>query len=276
MHTMNTYRVTSSDGTALHVQETGNPAGRPVLFIHGYSQSRLAWNKQLHSDLARDLRLVALDLRGHGLSDKPRDAYTDSQLWADDVKAVIDALNLEMPILSGWSYGGVVICDYLQYYGDARLGGVQFVASVTRLGEPVMPFLGKRFVDCIPGFFSTDVETSAQALQTFMQICAYGGPKPEDFYFFLGYNTIVPPFVRQGLFSRTLNYDDLLPTLAKEALFVHGVEDEIVLHAMSEANVCLTPRARLSSYPQVGHAPFWEAPARFNAELKDFAASLAK
>lgn len=272
---MKTYHVTGGGGAKLYVEETGNSAGRPVLFIHGYSQCRLAWKKQFESDLSQDLRLVALDLRGHGLSEKPRDAYIDSRLWADDIQAVISALELEKPILSGWSYGGVTIADYLLYYGEDRLGGIHLVSAVSRLGEPVMPFLGQTFVECIPGFFSTDAQESSAALQTFMRICAHGGPKPEDFYFFLGYNTIVPPYVREGLFSRTLNYDELLPTIRKPVLITHGVEDEIVLHTMSEHNARLMPHAKMSSYASTGHAPFWEAPERFNQELRAFASTLA-
>ena len=79
---MKAHTVTGGGGIKLHVEETGNPNGRPMLFIHGFSQCRLAWTKQLTSDLADDFRLVALDIRGHGLSEKPRDAYGDSQLWA--------------------------------------------------------------------------------------------------------------------------------------------------------------------------------------------------
>jgi pimeloyl-ACP methyl ester carboxylesterase len=71
-----------------------------------------------------------------------------------------------------------------------------------------------------------------------------------------------------------LNYDSQLLKLAKPVLFTHGLADQIVLHRMSEYNLRLVPQARLSSYPQVGHAPFWEAPARFNAELLAFSASL--
>jgi pimeloyl-ACP methyl ester carboxylesterase len=59
----------------LHVVETGNPRGRPILFVHGNSQSWLTWRRQIASDLANDYRLVALDLRGHGQSDKPREGY---------------------------------------------------------------------------------------------------------------------------------------------------------------------------------------------------------
>ena len=110
------------------------PDGQPVLFLHGLSQCRLAWAKQFASDLANDLRLVAMDLRGHGLSDKPRDAYGDSRQWADDVHAVIDVLGLERPILVGWSYGPV-ICDYLRTYGDGRLGGVNTGGDGDQVGQ---------------------------------------------------------------------------------------------------------------------------------------------
>ena len=79
---MKHHRITGG-GTQLHVAETGNPDGRPILFIHGFSQCSLSWGRQLSSDLADDDRLIAMDLRGHGQSDKPRDAYGESKLWAD-------------------------------------------------------------------------------------------------------------------------------------------------------------------------------------------------
>src|SRR4051812_33261258 len=112
------YRVMGGGDVQLHVAETGNPTGRPVLFIHGFSQSGLTWNRQMHSDLERDLRLVAMDIRGHGRSQRPRDAYGDPLLWADDVHAVITELELDRPVLCGWSYGGVIVGDYLRAYGE--------------------------------------------------------------------------------------------------------------------------------------------------------------
>jgi pimeloyl-ACP methyl ester carboxylesterase len=119
----------------LHVVETGNSKGRPILFLHGFSQCSLAWTRQLNSDLVNDYRLVAMDIRGHGLSDKPREGYANSKLWADDVNAVIQALSLDNPILSGWSYGPLLILDYIRYYGEDRIGGIHFVGGVTKLGS---------------------------------------------------------------------------------------------------------------------------------------------
>lgn len=64
---MKHHAVIGGGGLKLHVQETGNPHGSPVLFIHPFSACRLVWNKQLHSDLANEFRLVAMDIRGHGV-----------------------------------------------------------------------------------------------------------------------------------------------------------------------------------------------------------------
>ena len=70
---MKSHIIAGGGGVPLHVVETGAPAGRSILFIHGFSQCCLAWSRQLDSELAADRHLIAMDLRGHGLSGKPRD-----------------------------------------------------------------------------------------------------------------------------------------------------------------------------------------------------------
>ena len=59
---MQSHTIPGGGGTRLHVVETGNLKGRPILYIHGFSQCWLAWSRQLNSDLARDYRLVAMTL----------------------------------------------------------------------------------------------------------------------------------------------------------------------------------------------------------------------
>ena len=269
-----THRVEGGDGVEIFVEETGNEKGRPVLFIHGFSQCRLAWREQLRSDLRDDLRLVAMDLRGHGLSERRRDTYGESALWAQDVHAVITALGLDRPILCGWSYGGAVIGDYLRAHGEQALGGIALVAAVSRLGEPLTPFLGSAFVAELPGMFSDDVETCTAAVERFLRLTTYAEPTAEDLYVMLGYNMAVPSHVRQAMLSRTLNHDDLLARLRLPTLIVHGLEDRVVLPAMSERFIELIPHAKLALYDHVGHSAFSEQPAAFNAELLQFASSL--
>ena len=166
------HRITGGGGIQLHAVETGNPKGRPILFLHGLSQCWLSWSRQMSSDLADDYRLVSMDLRGHGLSDRPREGYTDSKLWAEDVNAAIHALSLDHPILCGFSYGPLVILDYLRHYGDDGIGGLNFVGGVTRLGtDEAVAVLTPAFLSLVPGFFATDVE-GASAVSSRSCACA--------------------------------------------------------------------------------------------------------
>ena len=146
---MRHHTIAGGGGTRLHFVETGNPRGQAILFIHGFSQCWLAWSRQLNSDLADRYRLVAMDMRGHGFSEKPRDGYDDSRMWADDVDAAIRELHLDHPILCGWSYGPLVILDYIRHHGQEGIGGLHFVSAITKLGmslfmcPPLPPMGGK-------------------------------------------------------------------------------------------------------------------------------------
>jgi pimeloyl-ACP methyl ester carboxylesterase len=267
--------VTGGAGTQLHLVETGNPQGRPIVFLHGFSQCGLAWSRQLDSDLADDFRLVAMDLRGHGLSEKPRAGYDDPRLWADDVRAVIEALGLEQPVLCGWSYGALVILDYLRHDGEDGIGGIVFVDGITKLGsEAAMAVITPAFVGLIPGFFATEVEESVRSLTALIRMCVVEEPSVEERYLMLGYNVAVPPYVRQALFSRAVDNDDLLPTLRTPALLLHGAADAAVDPAAVDQHKAGMPHAQVQVMPNAGHAPFWDDPVGFNQHLRAFGASL--
>jgi pimeloyl-ACP methyl ester carboxylesterase len=269
---MTIHRIPGGGETELYVEDTGT-VGRPtVLFIHGFSQSAMAWTAQLHSDLADQLRLVTMDLRGHGRSARPTDGYGESRLWADDIAAVIKELDLQRPILCGWSYGGAVIGDYLQCHGQSALGGISLVAAISRLGETVVPFLGPDYLACLPGLFATEATESMAAVQTFVRLCRADEPSPEDFYRAVGYNAVVPPAVRQALVNRTVDHDDVYAGLDLPVLITHGTRDRIVRPAMSGHLAGIIPNATTSYYEGVGHATFLEEPKRFNDELRAFAA----
>jgi pimeloyl-ACP methyl ester carboxylesterase len=272
---MKSHTITGGGGTQLHLAETGNPQGRPIDFLHGFSQCGLAWSRQLASDLADDFRLVAMDLRGHGLSEKPHEGYDDARLWADDVAATIEALRLEQPVLCGWSYGALVILDYLRHYGEDGIGGIVFVDGITKLGsEAAMAVLAPAFVALIPGFFATEVEESVRSLTALLRMCFVQEPSVEELSLMLGYNVSVPPYVRQALFSRAFDNDDLLPTLRTPALLLHGAEDAIVDPAAVEQHQAGMPHAQVQVLPHAGHAAFWDDAPGFNRHLRAFCDAL--
>ncbi|MGH9318981.1 MAG: alpha/beta fold hydrolase [Vicinamibacteria bacterium] len=272
---MRNHKITGGGGIELHVVETGNPQGRPILFIHGFSQCWLAWSRQMSSSLAENYRLVAMDMRGHGLSDKPRDGYSDSKLWADDVNAVIESLSLAQPVLCGWSYGPLVILDYIRHYGEDGLGALHFVGGITKLGsDEALSVLTPEFLGLVPGFFSTDVEDSVRSLESLLRMCFAREPSAEDLYLMLGFNLSVPPHIRQALFSRSFDNDDLLPRIRKPVLITHGDDDAVVKPAAVDQQKAGIPHAQIQMMPNAGHAPFWDDAASFNGRLEAFAESL--
>jgi pimeloyl-ACP methyl ester carboxylesterase len=272
---MKHHRITGGGGIELHLVETGNPNGRPVLFIHGFSQCWLAWSRQMNSDLTDDHRLVAMDIRGHGLSDKPREGYADSRLWADDVHAALQDLKLDHAILCGWSYGPLIILDYIRHYGEDGIGGIHLVGGVTKLGsDEALSVLTPEFVNLIPGFFSTEVEESVRSLASLIRMFFRQEPSAEDLYLMLGYNMSVPPYVRQALFSRSVDNADLLSRIRKPVLITHSVEDAIVNAAAVDEHKAGLAHAQVHIMPNLGHAVFWDDAAAFNQRLRAFSASL--
>jgi pimeloyl-ACP methyl ester carboxylesterase len=268
---MKTHRITGGGGVELHVVATGNPRGRPILFIHGFSQCWLQWTRQLDSRLIDDHRLVALDLRGHGLSDRPRAGYDDSRQWADDVNAVIEVLDLDRPVLSGWSYGPLVFLDYVRHYGEDRLGGLHFVGAITKLGsEEAISVLTPELLGFVPQFLSTEAEASVRGLEGLIRLFSIHEPSATERYLMLGYNVAVPAYVRQALFARALDNDDLLPKLRKPVLITHGAADAIVKPAAVSQHKAAMPHAQVHLVENAGHAAFWDDAAGFNERLRAF------
>jgi len=263
--------ITGGAGCQLHLVESGNPAGQPILFLHGFSQCWLTWTRQMASDLARNYRLVAMDLRGHGRSEKPQAGYDDSRNWADDVAAAIRELHLDRPVLSGWSYGPLVILDYVRHYGEEAISGIQFISGITKLGsEAAISVLAPEFLNLVPGFFSRDIEEGVQSLDALLRMCFVSEPSAADLYLMLGYNVAVPPYVRQALFSRAFDNDDLLKSLRTPVLITHGSDDAIVRTAVVHQHAELIPDTEVDIISGAGHAPFFERAELFNDRLASF------
>jgi pimeloyl-ACP methyl ester carboxylesterase len=263
--------VEGGGGVQLHVREWGNPDGPPIVFIHGWSQNHLCWAKQFESvALGADFRLVAYDLRGHGMSDAPLEPehYTDGKLWADDVAAIINELELNRSVLVGWSYGAFVISDYVRAYGTRRIAGIEFVEGAVKLGEAAFgTLIGPGFLDHFAHATADDLPTNISAMRAFLRACVAKPLPPDEFETALCWNIVVPARVRAALAARTIDDDDVLRALDVPLLVAHGREDTVVLPAMAEHVLATCPTAEVSWYEGVGHAPFLEAPARFNREL---------
>jgi non-heme chloroperoxidase len=98
-------KIAMPDGCGIHVESQGH--GEPaIIFLHGIMMSGAVFKHQIGA-LAGDHRVITMDLRGFGQSDKPETGYSGENFVAD-LKHVIDHLDLKRPIIAGWSMGGAV------------------------------------------------------------------------------------------------------------------------------------------------------------------------
>jgi pimeloyl-ACP methyl ester carboxylesterase len=99
--------VMSTGGLALAVSAQGPVEAPPVLFAHGFGQSRHAWTRTAHTLAARSWRTVTFDFRGHGDSNRVADGQYRMEQFIDDLLAVAGSL-AERPVLVGASMGGLL------------------------------------------------------------------------------------------------------------------------------------------------------------------------
>ena len=118
----------SQPPTELYYEDWGQ--GAPVVLIHGWPLDHRMWEYQSVFLASRGLRVIAYDRRGFGQSSKPWSGY-DYDTLADDLKAILDALELQDVTLVGFSMGGGEVARYMSRHGGVRVGKVAFVAAVT-------------------------------------------------------------------------------------------------------------------------------------------------
>jgi pimeloyl-ACP methyl ester carboxylesterase len=267
------YDVRGGGGITLRAREWGNPNGRPILFVHGWSQCDLCWTAQTSGPLAARFRMITFDNRGHGTSEKPLDAscYADERLWADDLAAVIEQTRLERPVVVAWSYGGFIVADYVRAHGDGGIAGIGLVGASVLLRPPSFDHLGPGLLDNAQDACAPDLRTSIPAIQRFLRSCTARALDERLWSTALCWNMAVPAEVRGALIAREIDEEDVLARLSVPVLVTHGTEDAIVLPSMAEHTLEHCNTAIASWYEGIGHMPFIENAERFNRELAAFA-----
>ncbi|PBC57229.1 alpha/beta fold hydrolase [Rhodococcus sp. ACPA1] len=265
------------DGTPLVYSVTGDPDARALVLLHGWAQSSKCWGPGVLDELAARYRVIAVDLRGHGYSGAPDTGYADSAVWAGDVDAVLTAEGVASgAVLLGWSYGGLVICDYLASHGTSAVDGVVFVGAITSIGRgEAGGKVGAAMRAASPGAMSEEPREAIRALGAFGN--ALTGPpegKGAQSQALFGASLATPPRVRAALFNRSASHDDLLRSLDVPVLVLHGTEDSVVDVSAGRHAAELIPQARASFWEGCDHGPFVEDPERFVKEVGEFVDNL--
>jgi pimeloyl-ACP methyl ester carboxylesterase len=259
------------NGVRLAYIELGNPAGRPVVLVHGYTDNARDWWPMLPY-LDPSLRLILVDLRGHGASSKPECCYTRLD-FAYDIKLLLDGLGVARADIVGHSLGSIITQTFAEFW-PVRTDHVVLISSTG--GPPKNSPAGK------PAF---DFRSAIAALKEpidpnspFM-VAWWASPKPVDEAFIRRQredSAAIPLRVWLAVLDQGLVGDDLqasLPKLKAPTLLIWGSADPIMEPPMRETLRTALPSAKVRVFEGLGHNPFWEDPAGVAAEVNVFLAS---
>jgi non-heme chloroperoxidase len=268
--------IKARDGTSIFYKDWGQ--GRPFVFSHGWPLNADAWEDQMLFLASHGFRCVAHDRRGHGRSDQPWDG-NDMDTYADDLAAVVEALDLKDAIHVGHSTGGGEVARYIGRHGTRRVGKAVLIGAVPPVmlksatnpgGTPLEVFDGIR------------ASVLADRSQFFKDLSApfYGANRPGSKVS----QGLRDSFWRQGMqagfkaiydcvkaFSETDMTEDLkkfdVPTLV-----IHGDDDQIVpIDDAGRRTVEFVRGARLEVYAGAPHGLCSTLKDRVNADLLSFA-----
>lgn len=270
-----TYSVTAPDGVSLAVQESGNPDGPAIIFIHGLLGSHLNWDQQVDSPILQRYRIITYDMRGHGQSGKPSaaNAYSDGMRWADDLAAVIKTAKVKKPVLAGWSLGGTVISNYLAKYGDKQIAGAVYVDGVIEL----KPEQITAHPDIYNNLNATDLKTHLDTVRAFLQLCFHTQPDNQTFERLFANAAMASWDMQKAVMGMDIAAVKGLGSAKVPVLLLYGAQDALVQPSAAIARaVQINPGVKSTVYENSGHAPFLEESERFNRDLAAFMDSSLK
>ena len=265
------YKIPVEQGVGVYVEDIGPRDGKPILFIHGWPLSHECFEYQYNQLPKAGYRCIGLDLRGFGQSDRPWYGYTYNQL-ADDIRVVIDSLNIYDVTLAGHSMGGAIAIRYMARHSGHRIARLALLAAaapsftkgpdypygmtkedVNELIQQTYtdrPALLDRFADL---FFEKPI--SMPFKQWFITIGLDAA----------GYSTA---YTAVSLRDEKL-WDDLASIHVPTGIF-HGEKDKICPIEFGEILHQLIYGSHFFRYEDSGHGLFYCDQQRFNYDLSQF------
>ena len=256
------------DGARLAYDDDGK--GRPVVLIHGVCMSRRFFERNAAA-LAQRFRVISVDLRGHGESPASEGGHTVAQ-YAQDVKHLIDTLELQDVVLVGWSMGTFVVWDLVRQFGS---GGIAAHVNVSQGPTDLNAGGWEHGIFTIEELFATlgaAQDDYRGLMEHFVPEILMHAPSAEDMALLLGETQRIGANAGTCiLLNQSLqDYRAFAATYAVPTLLVWGADEKIVAAANGPWLQSAQPAAELVVFEQSGHCPMWEEPERFNAVVGDW------
>lgn len=267
--------VETAPNVKLYVKDYGQ--GKPVILIHGWPLSNEMWEYQIDTLVQNNFRVIAYDRRGFGKSSHPWDGY-DYDTLADDLRAIIEQLNLEEAALVGFSMGGGEVVRYFSRHGGKGVSKAVLISSVTPFqlqtdsnpnGVPQEKYDGMAeqikadrigFLDSFGktffgvSFISKPISTPL--LDYYRMLCSFASPRAT--------------LECAKSFSST-DFRGEMASVNVPTLIIHGDEDKTVpIEISSEVATKLIPDNKFIIYEGAPHGLFYIEKDKLNSDLIEF------
>ncbi|MDF2759006.1 MAG: alpha/beta hydrolase fold protein, partial [Thermomicrobiales bacterium] len=256
-------------GVRLSYVEQGDPAGVPVVLLHGVTDSWRSFEPVLPY-LPRSIRAFALTLRGHGDASRPAPGYRPRG-FAADVAAFLDGQGLESTVIAGHSMGSTVALRFALDYPERTRGLVPMGTFVRYRTNPVI----SEFWETVVSGLEDPIDRSIA--REFQESTLAGPISPSFLETAIAESLKVPARVWRDAFAGLLEDEHVgrLESIAAPTLLIWGDHDAFVPESDQETLLATIVGSRLETYSGTGHAVHWEEPARFAADLTAFVDGLS-
>lgn len=259
-------------GVKIYVEDS-NPEGcQTILFIHGWPANHKMFEYQFDQLAGKGYRCLGVDLRGFGKSDKPFSGYSYDRL-SDDIRCIIEALELQDIVLAGHSTGGAIAIRYVARhngYGVCKLA-LFAAAAPSLIQRPYFPY-GLKKEDVVKLIEET-YSNRPNMLRGFGEIFFFQQVSQpfSDWFFQLGLEAAgwsTAEVAKQWLKEEQLFAD--LEEIQIPTLILHGIHDKVVHFALGEIQHQAIRNSELVPLRYGGHGAFYDEMQKFNRELVRF------
>jgi len=257
------------DGVRLYAQDIGT--GPPVVLIAGFGLSHPVWDAEIRELAHAGHRVICIDLRGTGGSDKPLDGYALERL-TDDVEVALRELGLFGATLVGWSFGGQVSFNLAARGGDLVSRLVLVSSNAVRSGRSEQFPFGAPADKLLAALQAGERRNRLAARRTTIASGFAGEPDPDALRFLIDVQLLMPSWAALACYETYLTTErvDRLPQVGVPVLQIFGSEDAVTPRAGQEWLSERLADSRIVTLPGCGHYPMLEAGEEFRAALLAF------